>query len=448
MRKKYWKIAGLVIGGWLLITLVWFGLDLDGKFDWSIGRKYVDIEEIDTTKPVESFAETMKPKEPEYLYGISVDSFDVTTDRIKQNQFLHNILHPHGVDLQTIDAIGRQWKDTFDVRRMRANHKFTILKHKGDTPKPAYFIYEIDNTDYVVYNLDDTLFAYRGKKPMQVKMKETGGIINSSLYQTLDDRDASPALAMKMAEVFAWAVDFYRIQKGDYFKVIYEERWVDGKRVGIGHVHAALFNHYDQDYYAFWFEKDGQGGNYYDENNKSCRKAFLKAPLKFFRLTSPYTMNRRHPVTGVPKPHLGTDYAAASGTPIMSTANGTVIEARFSRFNGNYVKVRHNSVFTTQYLHMRKIANGIRPGVRIKQGQTIGYVGSTGLATGPHVCYRFWQNGKQVDPRRVKIPPAEPIKAEYESAYDKHKNEWMKKLNAISTKNQQDQQPLAHTSGK
>ncbi|MCB0737748.1 MAG: peptidoglycan DD-metalloendopeptidase family protein [Bacteroidetes bacterium] len=428
MKKKLLKIIGVLVAGWLLVTLIWFGFDLDGRLDWNIGTQYAQKDSTDNY----SASELEKiEKGPKVLYGINVDSFNVTQERVKANQFLTDILQPHGVSYATVDAIGRHWKDTFDVRRMRANHKYTVISKKDDAKTPAYFIYEIDNTDYVVYNLNDTLFAYRGKKPLKIIRKETAGLIDNSLYLTLEEQGASPALAVELSEVYAWAVDFYRIQKGDWFKVIYDEKWVDGQRVGIGKIYAALFNHHNQDYYAIYFDEDGQGGSYYDENNKSCRRSFLKAPLKFFRISSPYSLRRKHPVTGKVKGHFGTDYAAARGTPIMSTANGTVIEAQRKTYNGIYVKIKHNSVYTTQYLHMSKIADGIRPGVRVKQGQTIGYVGSTGQATGPHVCYRFWQNGVQVDSRKVKIPPAENIKKEYEDAYAKHKKEWLKKLEEI-----------------
>lgn len=429
MAKKVLKIGGILVAIFLLVTLIWFGLDLDGRLDFTFGDERVPIVEPDSIATEDTVE--LKPTEPLVLYGIPADSFHVTEDKIKPNQFLHNILQPHGVSLQTIDAIGRKWKDTFDVRRMQANRKYTILSKKDSAKSPAYFIYEINSSDYVVYNMQDTLYAYRGKKPMEIITKETAGIINSSLYLTLDAQDASPALAMELADVYAWAVDFYRIQKGDWFKVIYDEKWVDGQRVGIGHIHAAIFNHYNNDYYAVWYKDDGQGGNYYDENNNSCRKAFLKAPLKFFRISSRYSKRRLHPVRKVYRAHLGTDYAAPRGTPIMSTANGTVTEARYKSANGNYVKVRHNSVYTTQYLHMSKIAKGISPGVRVKQGQVIGYVGSTGLATGPHVCYRFWQNGVQVDALRVKIPPSEPVKEDYKEGYETLKKEWIEKLDAI-----------------
>jgi murein DD-endopeptidase MepM/ murein hydrolase activator NlpD len=213
---------------------------------------------------------------------------------------------------------------------------------------------------------------------------------------------------MKLANIYAWDIDFYSIDKGDWFKVIYDQQYVGATPVGIGRIKSAVFNHGGQKFYAFYFHDDSTNTDgYYDEKAKSLRKAFLKAPLKFYHITSHYSKHRFHPIQHRWKAHLGTDYAAPTGTPIMSTAAGTVIASRYSRFNGNYVKIRHNATYTTQYLHMSKRA--VHVGEHVKQGQIIGYVGSTGLATGPHVCYRFWKNGKQVDPFKQHFPPAEPI---------------------------------------
>lgn len=429
MNKKLKRGIIIFISSWLLITLIWFGFDLDGKYDWSIGTKRVEIPTEDSSTWVDSSELTVE--KAEILYGINADSFQKVEGVVLRNQFLHNILNPHGVSPLELDYIGRKLRDTFDVRRMRAGRKYTLLLNEDSAKEAAYFIYEIDNTDYVVYDLRDSVRAYRGKKPIETLERTTSGVINNSLYVSLEEQNASPTLAIELSEVYAWAVDFYRIQIGDYYKVIYEEQFVDGKSIGVSKIKAALFNHYNQDYYAVWFEKGEQEGDYFDQDNNSCRRAFLKSPVKFSRISSRYTLRRFHPVQKRWKAHLGTDYAAPRGTPISATGNGTVIAAYYSRYNGNFVKIRHNSVYTTQYLHMSKIASGIRKGVRVQQGQTIGYVGSTGLATGPHVCYRFWKNGKQVDALRVKIPPSKPVEKEYLEDYKKVKNFYMAELAKI-----------------
>lgn len=426
-KKLKWTLISIV-GLWSAITLVWFGFDFDGKFNWVIGSEKVEINEGDSLL---NDTIAIEEVEPELLYGFDTTEFKVVKGTIKRNQFLHNILSPHNINALQMDEIGRRLKDTFDFRYMRAGKKYYLLCENDSTKSARHFIYEIDNTDYVVYSFDTIVTAYRGKKPITTETRETGGVINSSLYLTLKEQDASPTLVIELSEVYAWAVDFYRIQKGDWFKVVYDEKFVDGKSIGVSKIHGAVFNHYGRDYYAVWFEYEDQLGDYFDQNNNCCRSTFLKAPVKFSRISSRFSYKRKHPVTGRWKGHFGTDYAAPYGTPIVSTANGTVIAASYTSGNGNYVKVKHNSTYTTQYLHMSKIAKGIRNGVKVQQGQTIGYVGSTGLATGPHVCYRFWLNGTQVDALKVELPPAEPVKDEYLEEYEKVKEEMMKRIDAI-----------------
>lgn len=347
--------------------------------------------------------------EPTIKYGIHIDSFTVHQKKIERNEFLANILLRYNIPYGKIDELAKKSKPIFDVRKIAANHKYTVLCEKDSSAKAAYFIYEINAIDYVVYDLRDSLKIYRAEKEVTTKIKEASGIINSSLYQTLADADVNPVLAIEMADVFAWTIDFYRIQKGDWFKVIYKERFVDGKSIGSGKIIAANFNHYNKDFFACYFVQDSVG-DFFDAEANSLRRAFLKSPLKFGRLTSGFTMKRFHPVQKRNKPHLGTDYAAPTGTPIMATGDGIVIASAFSQFNGNYVKIQHNSTYTTQYLHMSK--RNAKVGQYVVQGDVIGYVGSTGLATGPHVCYRFWKNGSQTNHLSEDFPPSEPVKPE------------------------------------
>src|SRR5690606_21799455 len=237
-------------------------------------------------------------------------------------------------------------------------------------------------------------------------------------------------LTNRFVDIFGWQVDFQRLQRGDKFKLLYEERQVEGVSIGIGKINGIYFEHFDQPFYAFPFDQ-GEGIDYFDEDGKSLRKALLKYPIQFTRISSRYNKNRFHPVQKRWKAHLGTDFAAPTGTPIRSVGDGIVLEARYKSNNGNYVKIRHNATYTTQYLHMSKIAPGIRPGVKVKQEQVIGYVGSTGLATGPHLCYRFWKNGVQVDALRVELPPSQPIQDEYMEAFDSVRTTLIDKLNHI-----------------
>ncbi len=370
-------------------------------------------------------------------FGIDLQGFHVEKGKIRQNQFLADILLPYGIDYGRITSLAEKSKRSFDIRKLNAGKDYTLICASDSTSLLAkFFIYEISAVDFVVYDLRDTLDIYFGSRPIDLEEREASGTINSSLYQALMDQNLSPALAMELSDIYAWSIDFYRIQKKDNFKLIYTVKKVNDEVVGIDEVQSALFNHEGEPYYAFKFSQNDKE-DYFDESGNSLRKAFLQAPLKFSRLSSGYTQRRFHPVQKRWKAHLGTDYAAPTGTPIMAVGDGVVTEARYSKFNGNYVKVRHNSTYTTQYLHMSKIASGMKPGTRVKQGQTIGYIGSTGLATGPHVCFRFWKNGKQVDHRREKIPPSEPIKAEYREEFNEHLKQWKARLDNIGLASQQ-----------
>ncbi|MEX2595488.1 MAG: peptidoglycan DD-metalloendopeptidase family protein [Salibacteraceae bacterium] len=363
-------------------------------------------------------------------FGIDLDGFHVEKGKIQPNQFLADILLPYGVSYAKISRLAEKSKNGFDIRRLNAGKNYTLICSNDSALRAEFFIYEASPIDYVVYDLRDSIDIYSGQRPIQLEEREAQGVITSSLYQTLIDQNLSPALAMELSDIYAWTIDFYRIQKHDFFKLVYSVKKVNDQVVGIHDIRAALFHHDGEPYYAFQFEQEGKM-DYFDETGNSLRKAFLQAPLKFSRMTSGYTKSRFHPVQKRWKAHLGTDYAAPTGTPIMAVGDGVITEARYKRFNGNYVKIKHNSTYTTQYLHMSKIANGIKPGTRVRQGETIGYVGSTGLATGPHVCFRFWKNGSQVDHRQEKLPPSEPIKEDYKMEYQKHFNNWKLRLDKI-----------------
>ena len=348
--------------------------------------------------------------EPKYEYGILVDSFNVTKSSVKQGQTFGEILYANHIDHPQIAEIVRKSKGIFDFRRVNAGKEYTIICKKDSIEKACYFIYQENFTSYIVIDMTDGIDVYRGEKEITTKVTLSYGEINSSLSESVDELEISPRVSIKLAEIYAWTIDFFKVLKGDAFRLYYENNYIDGEYIGIGRILAAEFVHKNQNFYSFYYKENDNYGEYFDEKGRTLRKAFLKAPLDFYRISSSFSRNRKHPVTGQWKGHFGTDYAAPKGTPIMTTANGTIELASYNRNNGNFVKVRHNGTYTTQYLHMSKIKPGIRKGVYVKQGETIGYVGSTGLATGPHVCYRFWKNGKQVDPYREQLPPGDPIK--------------------------------------
>ena len=352
--------------------------------------------------------------EPTIEYGFYADTFFVIKNVIQTGQSLGKILSDYGVSYAQIDKIARKTRRTeYDVRNLKAGHPFAIfcVLDTVGRENAKIFVYEEDKINYVVYDFRDTLNVYLAKKPVEVKLIEDAGIIEkgSSFFLTGAAIGMSDRLCEIISdEIYCWTLDFRNVQPGDRFKVLYEAKYLSGEFVGVGQVKAAYFNHLGVDFYAFPYNDTGFD-DYFDQDGKNLRKFFLKTPVKNSRISSRYSKNRFHPVQKRWKSHKGTDYAAARGTPIWVTADGIIDAATYNKFNGNYVKVRHNETYSTQYLHMSKIAKGIRPGVRVKQGQTIGYVGSTGLATGPHVCYRFWKNGVQVDPFKTKLPPSDPI---------------------------------------
>jgi murein DD-endopeptidase MepM/ murein hydrolase activator NlpD len=298
--------------------------------------------------------------------------------------------------------------------RVRAGKPYTILASKDSTEKAQVFIYKHDKINATILDFKDSIITAKAyKKPITVVEKVATGVVNSNFTFSMDSLGLRPNLTYKVADIYAWTLDFLRLQKGDYFKLVYEEKFIDDTiSAGYGVVKSAVFNHKGKDLYAFRFLADSTLNihEYYDENAKMLRSQFLKAPIKFqYRISSRYNLRRRIPFYGNRvKPHKGTDFAAKVGTPIIATASGTVTASTRRGGNGKYVKIKHNNTYSTQYLHMRRQA--VKKGQYVKQGDVIGYVGMTGNTGGPHVCYRFWKNGRQVDPLKEKLPAAKPMK--------------------------------------
>ncbi|MGQ8336450.1 M23 family metallopeptidase [Sunxiuqinia sp. A32] len=370
--------------------------------------------------------------EPVLKFGLPIDSFFVEKSSIARNQNLSDILSKKGVSYQTIDQLARKSKPLFDVRKIKYKNPYYLFLSRDTVHQPLYFVYEIDPVDYVVFELNDSLDIYRGQKPIETKLKTASGTIQSSLWNSMTDNNVNPVLAIELSEIYAWTIDFFGIQKGDKFRVIYEERYVDSTSVGIGRIYASQFQHMNEDFYAFLFEQDSLE-SFFDEEGKSLRKAFLKAPLRFSRISSRFSYSRMHPVLKYRRPHLGIDYAAPTGTPVQSIGDGIVTKKGYQRSGGgNYIYIKHNSVYTTCYMHLNGYAKGIAPGVRVKQGQVIGYVGKTGLASGPHLDFRVFRNGSPMDPLKVKAPPVEPVKEENLPNYNLFKDSLMNELQKVS----------------
>ncbi|SEN81080.1 Murein DD-endopeptidase MepM and murein hydrolase activator NlpD, contain LysM domain [bacterium A37T11] len=386
---------------------------------------------FDDAEQISLSPERIPVAKKEILFGIPMDPYKTSIYTVSRNESLSAILKKQHVELSRIAEIAEKSMPVFNVRKMSAGNSYTIFKSNTDTSKIAFLVYQPNQVDYIVYDLRDSLKVYAGKKTVDKRVEKVAGVINGSLYETLQEQHASPELAVQLAEIYGWAVNFYRLNAGDWFKIQYEQSYVNGQPIGVGKILSAVFSQNDKEFQAYYFQPDSsKAGEYYDDQGKSLRRSFLKAPLKYSRISSRYSLSRFHPVQMRWKAHFGTDFAAPQGTPIIATGSGVVIESAFSPFNGNYVKIKHNDTYTTQYLHMSRRAT--KKGQHVSQGQLIGYVGSTGLATGPHVCYRFWKNGKQVDALRQYFPPTEPIESKYLAAFNQHiskQMEILKKLN-------------------
>ena len=354
------------------------------------------------------------------FFGFHPDSFQITNDTIRANEFLSEILLRHKVPYSIIAELETASRDVFSVRQLRSNRPYSILNQ--DTTNAAdFFIYQPGPFNYIVYSLKDSVFAQEFRNPVDTVIRTGAGTIEHSLWVTMSRNGMNPALISKMEDALAWIVDFHHVQPGDKFKLFYEERLINGEPVGIGRLLGANFINRSGDNYALYYESENYSG-YFDLEGRPMKRAFLRAPVRYTRISSGYNPRRMHPVLRKVRPHLGTDYAAPHGTEIFAVADGTISRAAYNSGNGNYVRIRHDNVYETQYLHMSRFANGIRPGVRVRQGQVIGYVGATGLATGPHVCFRFWKNGIQVDHRRLNLPPPEPMSTEELPRFHLHRN--------------------------
>ena len=373
---------------------------------------------------------TIPQKKPEILYGINLDSFSVITKKIRWGQSFSDILLKNGISNQTIYQANQKIKPFFNLKKIKKGNTYTLLFKKGNK-KPSYFIYETSVYDYLICKLTGPITANKIQREITYNDKKISGSIQSSLYLSFDEQNHPLDLVNHMVDVFAWQVDFFRIMPGDRYDILYTEERINGKLVGIKNIKAAKFFHNNKTYYAIGYDQ-GFGNDYFDEEGRSLRKTFLRSPLNFYRISSKYQKRRFHPILKRYRDHLGTDYAAPRGTPIMSVADGKVVEARYTKNNGYFVKIKHNNIYTTQYLHMSKFAKGIKKGRFVDQGEVIGYVGSTGLATGPHVCFRFWRNGRQVDPyKQNDLPDGEPVLEKHVRSFSYVKEKYIKILQEV-----------------
>lgn len=383
----------------------------------------------------ESIETQHEKRVPTLLYGIDIEGYTIVNDTIRSGETVGGILGRRGISAVTVDRLDKVARDIFPLRQIRADNAYTVFtRHEADS------LGERDIVDYVVYHrnaIDYVVFGFRGdsvtvecgSRPITVERKCCRATINSSLWGTIMERDLPYALAAEFEDIYQWTVDFFGIQAGDSFAVIYDEKYVDGKSVGIGRIYGAEFNHSGKQYYAIPYAQEEGKLRYWEANGESLRKQLLKAPLKYTRISSKFSRSRLHPVHKVYRPHLGVDYAAPSGTPVHSVADGTVIFAGWGGGGGNTIKIKHAGNLQTGYLHLKSFAKGIRKGSKVSQGQLIGYVGSTGTSTGPHLDYRIWKNGTPIDPLKVPQEPAEPIAESHKSTFEALRDRVIAELN-------------------
>jgi murein DD-endopeptidase MepM/ murein hydrolase activator NlpD len=353
-------------------------------------------------------SDSTKQKNSNSLYGIPIDSFDLIQGHFKANTFLSDILVKYGISMQDIDILTKNYGNVFDVRNVRSGNDYVLFCDKDSTAKLRYLVYEHDASTSYIFSFNDSLNITRYKKEIIHLVKYASGTIETSLWDAIISGNLNPSLVNDLSDIFQWTVDFFGLQKGDSFKIIYEELYIDGEAIGTGKVLGACFNWMGSPIYAIPFIQNGQE-SFFDSEGKSLKKAFLKAPLQFSRISSRYSSSRMHPILRISRPHFGVDYAAPYGTPVYSIGDGRVISVATESGSGRIVKIQHNSVYSTAYMHLSRFEQGIKRGVSVKQGQIIGYVGTSGLSTGPHLDFRFYQNGSPVDPLKVDAPPVEPV---------------------------------------
>ena len=375
----------------------------------------------------------VKRDEHKYDFGFKLSDFNIVHDTVAAGDTFGGIIESQNIgDLRVYD-ITQKVRDTFDVRLIRRGKPFTLLRSLDRKKELQAFIYQPDRLTYYVIDLRDSITATKNIRPVTIRRRTIAGQLDGSLSEALGKENVEPELASRISKIYQWTIDFFKLQKGAKFGVTFTERFInDSVYDGVDSLQAAFFEYKGKYVYAFPFAQDPNSNKleYYDEEGKPLKNFFLKAPLKFSRISSRFSPRRSHPVQSVWKAHKGTDYAAPHGTPIMTTASGVVEQTGYTAGNGNFVKVRHNKTYSTQYLHMSKIL--VRRGQRVNQGDVIGRVGSTGLATGPHVCYRFWKNGVQVDALRLKLPNAEPMNRKHKPRFLAHMTPLKQELDSMA----------------
>lgn len=378
----------------------------------SCGKKREKEPEVETVAEVSADTASAASCLPAFLSG--ADSLRTVDGKVRNGQFFSTLMTGLGLTNQQAYDLAQACDSVFDVRSLRVGNSYTAY-YSSDTLE--YVMYERDRASNVIFRCTPPYEVSIYDKPVTVEQRYADVTINSSLWNDMRAADVSPLLIVNLSDIYAWTIDFFALQKGDRFRVLYEEKVCDGEVIAIDTVRYAVFSHDGEELPMVMFNQQDGGNIWWNEKGESMRKAFLKAPLNYSRISSGFSYARRHPVTRKVQPHTGVDYAAPKGTPVMTIGDGTVISVKYEGAGGNTVRIRHNSVYTTAYLHLSKYAKGLKAGQRVRQGEVIGYVGSTGRSTGPHLDFRVWKNGTPINPLKMDSPPAEPLKNENMDAF-------------------------------
>jgi murein DD-endopeptidase MepM/ murein hydrolase activator NlpD len=361
------------------------------------------------------------------LYGLPIDSFNIETNVVGRDENLGRILQKYNLPDRALTQLLLYGSKVFDFKKIRGGNKYTAFFSKDTLYRLQYLVYEHSPVDYVFFDFTDSVKVSLRQKEVITKQNKVSGTITTSLWDVITRNNINPLVALQLSEIYAWTVDFFGLQPGDHFTVVYDELFVDSVSIGLGKIYAASFNHVGKELLAVPFMQDSVV-SYYDADGNSLRRAFLKAPLRYSRISSRYTASRYHPILKIRRPHFGVDYAAPIGTPVYAIGDGRVTEAAYSGGAGRIVKVRHNGVYSSSYMHLSGFGKGIHSGKYVMQGELLGYVGSSGLSTGPHLDFRVYRNGAPIDPLRMESPPVDPVKPENRIAFDSVKAKTLRLL--------------------
>lgn len=364
-------------------------------------------------------------------FGIDTSNYIVENFTVKRGDFFGSILNRIGVSANEVYNISQASKNVFDVRKIKLGDDYRILREKDSLKTPAFMIYDQDNLTSVVISLKDSLYAKEYTKQLERNLKVGRATISTSLWNDVQKAGIPALMALKLSDVYDCTIDFFGLQNGDSFIVLYDELTYNGEYMGLGDIYMAEFTHVGKVYKAYRFAQGQAKSQFWNEEGGSMKKAFLKAPLNFTRISSRFTYARRHPILKIVRPHTGVDYAAPSGTPVVALGEGVVIHRGWAGGGGHTVKIKHPGNYVTSYMHLRGYAKGLKKGSRVAQGELIGYVGSTGLSTGPHLDFRVYKNGKPIDPLKMESPSVEPISKEYMAEFDTKKEHYYKQMDSL-----------------